>query len=83
MNREEAEQLAEVIRKEAPSQIVVLGIEPLGPVSNPTYATGFFVKCACKVTGLQFVMKSFQQWENLKQHVIIRVCRFVYRLIKR
>ena len=83
MNWQEAEQLAECIRTDAPKQIVVLGIEQLGPVHNPFYAPSFFVKCACKRTGLQFAVKSLEHWEDLKNHVIVRLCKLVYRLIKR
>jgi len=82
MNWQEAEQLAECIRTDAAKLIVVLGIEPLGRVSNPVYATDFFVKCACKATGLQFAVKSLEHWEDLKQHVIVRICKMVYRLFK-
>jgi hypothetical protein len=82
MNRQEAEQLAECIRTEAGKQIAVLGIKPFGP-GNPSYASDYFVNCACKMTGLRFVVKSSEHWENLKQHVIVRLCRAVYRLIKK
>ena len=83
MNWQEAEQLAECIRTETAGLIVVLGIEHLGPAGNPLYATEFFVKCACKRTGLQFAVKSLEHWEDLKEYVIIRICRWVYRFIKR
>ena len=82
MNWEEAEQLAEHIRAESPKPIVVLGIEPFGPASRSSYTSDFFVKCGCKITGLQFVVKSFEHWEDLKQHVIVRICKPLYRLIQ-
>ena len=83
MTWQEAEQLAERIRTEAPKLIVVIGIDHLGPVSNRAYATEFAVKCACKITGLRFVVNSFEHWEDLKQHVIVRLCKAVYRLFRR
>lgn len=82
MDKHEAEQLVERIETDAAKVIVVLGIEPFGTVSNPSYATDFFVKCACKATGLRFAVKSLEHWEDLKQHVLVRICRFVYRLMK-
>jgi hypothetical protein len=83
MNRQEAEQLAERIRSEAPKLLTVVGIEHLGPASEPIYATDFAVKCACQISGLQFVVHSLQHWEDLKQHVIVRLCKWVSRLFKR
>jgi len=83
MDQQGAEQLAERIRTEVIKLIVVVGIEHLGPATNPSYATGFFVKCACKVTGLQFAVTSFEHWENLKHHVIVRLCKAVSRVVKR
>lgn len=83
MDRQEAEQLAERIQKEAGEQIAVLGIQPLGPAGNLSYGSSFFVKCSCKITGLQFVMKSAEQWEHLHQHIIMRLCRWVYSIVKR
>lgn len=82
MDWQEAEQLAERIRTEAGKQIAVVGIEPLGPVKNPAYASHFFVKCACKATGLPFAVKSFEHWEDLKKHVIVRICKLMYKLLK-
>jgi hypothetical protein len=82
MNWQEAEQLAERIRTEAGKVIVVVGIEPFGPVKNPAYASDFFVKCACRVTGLPFVVKSLEHWEDLKEHVIVRICKVIYKLFK-
>ena len=83
MNWEQAEQLVERIRKEAPKPIIVVGIEPYGPGPSSTYASDFFVKCRCQVTGLQFVVKSFEHWEDLKEHVLIRICKTVFSFIKR
>ncbi len=83
MNWQEAEQLAEQIRGEAPKMIVVVGIEHLGPASHPVYATEFAVQCACKTTGLRFIVKSLEHWENLKGHVIVRLCKTVARLFTR
>ena len=83
MNWQEAEQLSECIQRDASKLIMVLGIEPLGPARSASYASGFFVKCACKRTGLRFAVKSLEHWEDLKEHVIIRICRTVYKLMKR
>ncbi len=83
MNWQEAEKLVERIKVEVPKQIVVVGIEPYGSTSRSSYAADYFVKCACKVTGLRFVVKSFEHWEDLKRHVIVRVCKHVYKLIMR
>jgi len=82
MNWQEAEQLVERIRAEAPKPIAVLGIEPFGSGTNLTYASDYFVKCECQVTGLRFVVKSLEHWEDLKQHVIVRICKVAYRLVK-
>ena len=81
MDKQEAEQLVERIETDAAKVIVVLGIEPFGTVSNPSYATDFFVKCACKRTGLRFAVKSLEHWEDLKQHVLVRICKFMFRLM--
>ena len=82
MNQQEAEQLAERIRSEGPKLIVVVGVEHLGPASHPDYATEFAVKCACKTTGLRFIVKSLEHWERLNEHVIVRLCKIVSRLFK-
>ena len=82
MNWQEAEQLAERIQTEAPKMIVVLGIKHMGSASSPAYATEFCVKCACKITGVSFIVQSLEHWEDLKQHVIVRLCKRVYRLIR-
>lgn len=83
MNKQEAEQLAKHIRVEAPKMIAVLGIDHLGP-SNPSYATEFGVKCACKITSFQFIVQSLEHWEDLKEHVIIRLCKMMLnRLISK
>lgn len=82
MNWQEAEQLVERIRAEAPKPIAVLGIEPFGPATNLTYVSDYFVQCECQITGLRFVVKSLEHWEDLKQHVIVRICKVVYRLVK-
>ena len=81
MNWQEAEQLAERIRKEAPKLIVVRGIDHLGPV-NRAYASEFAVQCACRITGLRFVVTSFEHWEDLKQHVIVRLCKVNNRFFR-
>jgi len=83
MNWQEAEQLAERIRAEAPKQIVVVGIGHRGPASHAAYATAFSVKCACKLTGLAFTVQSFEHWQFLKGNVIVRLCKVVSRLFKR
>lgn len=83
MNWQEAEQLVERIKAEVPKQIVVVGIEPYGSTNKSAYATDFFVKCACKVTGLRFVVKSIEHWEDLKRHVLVRICKRVYELLMR
>ena len=83
MNWQEAEQLSECIRTDASKLIVVLGIEPYGPARNASHASGFFVKCACKRTGLRFAVKSLEHWEDLKEHVIVRICKAVSRFLKR
>ena len=83
MNWQEAEQLAECIKKEAPQPLVVLGIEPFGPGNYPSYGSDYFVNCVCQISGLRFAVKSFKHWEDLKQHVIFRICNSVYRLLKR
>ncbi len=80
MTWQEAEQLAEHIRSEAPKMIVVVGIEHLGSASHPVYATAFAVKCACRTTGLPFLVKSLEHWERLKNNVIVRLCKTVARL---
>jgi hypothetical protein len=83
MNWQEAEQLAERIRVEAPKQIAVVGIEPVGP-GDPAYATAFSVKCACKITGLRFLVQSLQHWMYLNQgHAIVRLCKMAYELMKK
>ena len=83
MTWQEAEQLAERIRTEAPKQIGVVEIAPLGP-GNPAFATVFSVKCACKITGLPFFVKSLEHWKYLnKGHAIVRLCKVAYRLIRR
>ena len=82
MNWQEAEQLAERIRSEAPRLIVVVGIEHLGPASQPRYATDFAVKCACKISGLPFLVKSLEHWDDLQGNVIVRLCKAVYRLFR-
>ena len=78
MIREEAEQLAECIRTDAGKQIAVLGIEPFGAGINSSYQADFFVKCACRKTGLQFVVKSFEHWKDINQNVIVRLCKLIY-----
>lgn len=83
MDWEQAEQLAERIRTEAPKPIIVVGIEPFGPGPKSFYASGFFVKCRCQITGLHFVVKSLEHWEDLKEHVLLRICKSVYSFIKR
>jgi len=82
MRWEEAEQLAECIRTEAGKQIAVVGIEPFGAAINSSYPADFFVKCACKTTGLQFVVKSFEHWKDINQHVIVRLCKLIYGFLK-
>ena len=78
MNKQEAEQLADHIRSEVPKMIVVEGIREIGPL----YATAFAVKCACKYTGLPFIVKSLEHWEHLKGNVIVRLCKVVSRVFK-
>ena len=82
MNFEEAERLVDRIKVEAPKPIVVLGIEPFGTATRSSYTSDFFVKCSCKITGLQFVVKSSEHWEDLKYHVIVRICKPLYGLLK-
>lgn len=82
MNWQEAEQLVERIRAEAPKPIAVLGIEPFGPGAKLPYAPEYYVKCECQITGLRFVVKSLEHWEDLKQHVIVRICKVVYGFVK-
>lgn len=82
MSRQEAEQLAGCIRSEAGKLIEVLGVEPLGLPASSYSKTEFFVKCSCKKTGLRFAVKSPEHWEYLKQHVLVRICKLLYRLIR-
>ena len=82
MNWQQAEQLAELIRTEAPKPIVVVGIEPFGPAPLSSYPSDYFVECRCQITGLRFVVKSFEHWEDLKEHVLVRICKSVYGLVK-
>jgi hypothetical protein len=83
MNRQEAEQLAERIRIEAPPSILVIGIEPFGPATNPFLGTDYFVKCACRIPSIPFAVKSFEHWEDLKHHVLLRLCKWVYERLSR
>ncbi len=55
----------------------VVGIEDYGPGLALAYGSDFFVQCRCQVSGLRFVVKSLEHWEDLKANVLIRICTMV------